>query len=47
MKIQQSKKQNSMRIERMRKVNEYVEELKKQTMAQIREKMKKDQNAYK
>jgi len=36
-----------MRIERMRKVNEYVEELKKQTMAQIREKMKNDQDAYK
>ena len=47
MKIQQSKKQNQMRIERMRKVNEYVEELKKQTMAQIREKMKSDQGAYK
>lgn len=31
----------------MRKVNEYVEELKKQTKAQIREKMKKDQGAYK
>lgn len=47
MKIQQSKKQNQMRIERMRKVNEYVEELKKQTKAQIREKMKSDPNAYK
>ena len=29
MKIQKSKKQNEMRIERMRKVNEYVEELRK------------------
>jgi len=36
-----------MRIERMRKVNEYVEELKKQTMAQIREKMNNDEDAYK
>jgi len=35
MKITQSKKQNQMRIERMRKVNEYVEELKKQTKTQI------------
>lgn len=40
LKIMQSKKQNEMRIERMRKVNEYVEELKMQTKAQIREKMK-------
>jgi vacuolar-type H+-ATPase subunit E/Vma4 len=29
MKITQSKKQNQMRIDRMRKVNEFVEELKK------------------
>jgi len=36
-----------MRFERMNKVNEYVEELKKQTMEQIREKIKNDQNAYK
>lgn len=36
-----------MRIERMRKVNEYVEELKAQTKAQIREKMAKDKKAYK
>jgi len=36
-----------MRIERMRKVNEYVEELKSQTKAQIREKMAKDKKAYK
>ena len=47
LKIQQSKKQNEMRIERMRKVNEYVEELRTQTKAQIREKMKKDKAAYK
>ena len=31
----------------MRKVNEYVEELKNQTKAQLREKMKKDSKAYK
>lgn len=31
----------------MRKVNEYVEELKSQTKAQIREKILKDKKAYK
>jgi len=36
LKIEQSKKQNEMRIERMRKVNEYVEELRTQTKAQVR-----------
>ena len=29
MKIEQSKQQNDLRIQRMQKVNEYVEELKK------------------
>ena len=31
----------------MRKVNEYVEELRKQTKKQIREKMKNDKASYK
>lgn len=47
MKIQKSKKQNEIRIERMRKINEYIEELKKQTKSQIKDKMKSDQSAYK
>ena len=36
-----------MRIDRMRKVNEFVEELKKQTKGQIRQKMKDEPDAYK
>lgn len=47
LKIEQSKKQNEMRIERMRKVNEYIEDLKSQTKAQLQEKMKSDKKAYK
>ena len=47
MKITQSKKQNQMRIDKMKKVNEYVDELKKQTMTQIRDKFAQDQGAYK
>ena len=35
------------KIARMRKVNEFVEELKQKTRAQIREKMNSDQDAYK
>ena len=47
LKIEKSKEQNMKRIQRMRKVNEYVEELKKETRNQIREKMKSDKDAYK
>ncbi len=47
MKIEQSKQQNDLRIQRMQKVNEYVEELKKQTKAQVRTSLKKDDKKYK
>lgn len=47
MRIEHSKKQNEMRISRMRKVNEYVEELRKQTKTQLRQKLKSDQKTYK
>ena len=46
LKIMQSKKQNETRIERMRKVDEYVSELRAQTKAQIRQTLSKDKKAY-
>lgn len=36
-----------MRIERMKKVNEYVEQLRKDTRAKIRERMSGDEKLYK
>lgn len=39
MKIEKSKEQNHLRIERMKKVNEYVELLRKETKAKIRSQM--------
>lgn len=47
LKIEKSKQQNLERIAKMKKVNEYIESLKKTTRDQIREKMKNDQDAYK
>ena len=47
LKIEKSKQQNLERIAKMKKVNEYIESLKKTTRDQIREKMKSDQDAYK
>lgn len=47
MKIEKSKQQNQLRIDKMRKVNEYVEMLKKETTNKIREQMKGDAGAYK
>ena len=47
LKIEKSKQQNIERIQKMRKVNEYVEDLKKEMRAQIRAKMNGDQAAYK
>ena len=47
MKIEKSKQQNQLRIDKMRKVNEYVEMLKTETIAKIREEMKSDAGAYK
>ena len=47
MKIEKSKAQNAERINRIRKVNEYVDSLKKDTRAEIRETLKNDQAAYK
>ena len=36
MKIKKSKEMNQLKIEKMRKINEYVEMLKKDTIAEIR-----------
>ena len=47
MKIEKSKQQNMQRIARMRKVNEYVEELRKEMRDSIRQKMNDDRSAYK
>lgn len=47
MKIEKSKQQNSARIERMRKVNEIVEDLKKELRNKMRKDMKADAAAYK
>ena len=47
MKIEKSKQQNQLRIDKMRKVNEYVEMLKTETIAKIRDQMKSDAGAYK
>ena len=47
LKIERSKEQNMQRINRMRKVNEFVEQLKKDMRAQVRQKMAEDEEAYK
>ncbi len=47
LKIQKSKEQNLQRIERMKRVNEYVEDLRKQMRQEIREKLNDDQDTYK
>ena len=47
LKIEKSKLQNTARIERMRKVNEYVDNLKQETKKALREKLNEDQDAYK
>lgn len=47
LKIEKSKLQNMERIQKMRKVNEFIEDLRKDTRAQIRVKMNDDQDAYK
>ena len=47
LKIEKSKQQNAQRIERMRKVNEIVEELRKELRGQIRSQLKQDKAAYK
>lgn len=47
LKIEKSKQQNMARIERMRKVNEYVDQLRQEMKQQVRDKLKNDQAAYK
>ena len=47
MKIEKSKAQNFARIERMRKVNEFVEQLRSELRQEIRSQMNSDQDAYK
>ena len=47
LKIEKSKQQNASRIERMKKVNEIVEDLKNELKAKVRGSMKSDTNAYK
>ena len=47
LKIEKSKQQNLERIQKMRKVNEFVEALRKDTRSQVREKMNNDSSAYK
>jgi vacuolar-type H+-ATPase subunit E/Vma4 len=47
LKIEKSKQQNMARIDKMRKVNEYVDQLKQAMKQEVREKLKNDQSAYK
>jgi cell division FtsZ-interacting protein ZapD len=47
LKIEQSKQQNAARIERMRKVNEIVEELRSELRSHMRKEMNNDKKAYK
>ena len=47
LKIEKSKQQNAARIERMRKVNEIVENLKNDLKNKMRQEMKNDPAAYK
>jgi len=47
LKIEKSKQQNTARIDRMRKVNEYVETLRTNMKKQVREKLANDPDAYK
>jgi hypothetical protein len=47
LKIEKSKQQNASRIERMKKVNEIVEDLKKEMKSKVRKDMKADKKAYK
>lgn len=47
MKIEKSKAQNAERINRIRKVNEYIESLKTDMRTEIRQTLKNDQAAYK
>lgn len=47
LKIEKSKQQNMARIDRMRKVNEHVDQLKKAMKEEVREKLKNDKAAYK
>jgi vacuolar-type H+-ATPase subunit E/Vma4 len=47
LKIEKSKEQNKARIDRMRKVNEYVETLRTNMKKQVREKLDNDPAAYK
>ena len=47
LKIEKSKQQNAQRIQKMRKVNEYVEALKLQMRKQMREDLNNDEAAYK
>ena len=47
LKIEKSKQQNATRIEKMRKVNEITEELRKGLRSEIRQQMSSDEDAYK
>ena len=47
MKIEKSKEQNERRIERMRKVNEFIDQLNEETRKKIKENFENDQDAYK
>ena len=47
MKIEKSKEQNERRIEKMRKVNDYIDQLTDATRTQIRESFAADEDSYK
>ena len=47
LKIEKSKQQNAARIEKMRKVNEIVENLRTELKSKVRQEMKKDKASYK
>ena len=47
LKIEKSKQQNAARIEKMRKVNEIVENLRTELKSKVRQEMRNDKAAYK
>ena len=47
LKIEKSKKQNQMRIQKMQMVDEYINKLKKETRLRLRKYMKNNPNEYK
>ena len=47
MKIEKSKEQNERRIEKMRKVNDYIDQLTAATRTKVRENFAADEDSYK